>query len=201
LVCYGECDSIVVLDGSSLEVVAIFDIGNWILALSLYRAEKKDVDTLIFVDAEGIIHKRKLDMQLLECKNENLVYQLDNHSFSKFTDLQFNPFDPKLFFVLERDFCEIIHEEFYLVTRILKESPSDPNYQGAKFLSARTILIWNESGMSSFYYLGLSSDIKRTKCSQLNPRSIILLSDKSTAMYIDRLDIGPYPHYKYKEHF
>lgn len=138
----------------------------------------------------------KLDMGKLKCVQgaRHKPFVLAAHTMGGAIDLQCNTYDPKIFLVLEKDFCEVLHADFQSLVRITKES-SATSFTGARFLSAKTILIWNERGGSFLYYLGDVNDLKRKACVDLSPRNIVLVSDGSNAIYVDRLDIGPYPLY------
>jgi WD40 repeat protein len=187
----------VILDGATLEILNSFDLfGNWIVAMSLFATESKDCDKMLLMDADGTIYSMRLDMEKQKCLQDTPVpsFVPPAHTMGNAIDLQYNPFDPKIFLVLERDFCEILHAEFSSLARITKEL-NQPSFQGAKFLSAKTLLIWNERGGSSIYYLGATSDLKRTPVNDLAPRNIVLVSDGREAIFVDRLDIGPYPLY------
>jgi hypothetical protein len=197
LICYGECNNIVVLDGATLEIITLFDLfGNWIVAMSLFATDSKDVDTMLLMDADGLMYSMRLDMAQQKCIQETPVpsFVLPAHKMGNTVTIQYNPFDPKLFMVVERDFCEILHVEFSSLAQIHNERQR-PAFQGGRFLSAKTVLVWNERGGSDIYYLGATSDIQCNDVRNLSPRDIVLVSDGKNAIYVDRLDIGPYALY------
>ncbi len=162
--------------------------------MSVYPTDQKDIDTIVLLAADGAIHKFLLDMNLLECKAASKTnYSLSAHDLPCL-DIAVNLFDPKIFFVLERDFCEVIHADFKLLVR-LNRNEGESEFRGAKFLSGRTLLIWDSWGCSSIHYIGSSTDLKFSKVVDINPQSIVLVSDGISAIYVDCLDIGSYQTY------
>ena len=93
--------------------------------MSLFTTDSKDCDKLLLMDADGQIHSMKLDMANLKCIPDGLKpFELAAHTMGNTIDLQYNPFDPKILLVLEKNFCEIMHSEFQSLTRISKEEYS-----------------------------------------------------------------------------
>lgn len=119
--------------------------------------------------------------------------------------IQTNPFDPHIYLILESTFCEVI----YFTYRELVHSNKGPlvrlvndresHYQGAKFLSARTLLTWTVTGESDLIFLGDQNELKRCACSELSPQSIVLISNGVDAIYVDHLSLGSYGTYQYSE--
>ncbi|KAJ3322647.1 hypothetical protein HDV06_002861 [Boothiomyces sp. JEL0866] len=195
LVCYGECNNLVILDGATLEVINSFDLfGTWIVAASIRTTEKKDSDSMLLLDADGTIHSMTLDTTAMQCvKNAKIPsFQLPSHIMGNTIDLQINKYDNNIYFVLEKDYCQIFHCELQSLSRI----KVDYDLQGAKFLSARTLLIWTARGPSFIYYLGSALDLKHYSSANIPPRCVILASNGSGAVVVDRLDIGKYDTYK-----
>ena len=182
------------LDGTSLEVLATFDlIGNWILSISLYRSDQKDVDHIVLVDADGIVHKMKIDMNTVSHSKERRPFALETSFTEKTIDICVNPFDQKIFFILDSACCTILTDEFEILLKIPKQNS---DFQSAKFLSGRTLLLSDCLGKAYFYYLGPHSDVKFQPCVNLNPRNIVLLSDRKYAIYVEQMSIGPYSLYR-----
>ena len=152
-------------------------------------------DRMILVDADGIIHSMILDLEQMTCiTEEKKSFNLPAHTMGNTIDIGFNPFDNKIFFVLEKDFCEVLYIGFHSLCRIPQESGA-PFFKGAQFLSARTILLWDENGTSMCYYMGPSSNLLHGPCGSLNNSDIILMSDGNNAVYVESLIFGPYPLY------
>ena len=150
---------------------------------------------MILVDADGVIHCMILDLEAMTCVTEcKKAICLPAHTMGNTIDIRFNHFDPKIFFVLEKDFCEVLYQGFHSLCRIPQE-PGQPSYKGAQFLSARTILLWDENGSSSCFYMGPSSNLLYGPCETLNDSDIILISDGTNAVYVESLQLGPYPLY------
>ena len=194
LVCFGQCNSLVILDATTLEILQSFDLfRSWVVAITLSNLESGK-DRLMLVDADGILHSMILDLDAMTCVTESKKSgQLPAHTMGNSIDVGFNPFDPKLFFVLEKDFCEILLVGFHSICRIPKDG--DAFYKGAQFLSARTVLLWDENGGLFLYYLGSSSNLLFGNCQDLNPSDVVLISDGSNAVYVENLTLGPYPLY------
>lgn len=151
------------------------------------------------MDADGAIYSIELDLQKMTCEKTSQPYVLPAHLIGNAISIAYNPFDSLLFMAVERDFCEILSNDFKSLARILKESEN--SFQGAKFLSAKTIVIWDVSGECNFYYLGPRSDLKEKNCVDLNDRDIVLISDGLIAIYVDKLSIGPYSEYHHAYNF
>ncbi|KAJ2998744.1 hypothetical protein HDV02_004091 [Globomyces sp. JEL0801] len=197
LVCYGECNNLVILDGATLELHLIWlELGLFPSAYSPQVCEK-DVDRMLLLDADGNIHSMLLDLRKFTCIKDPLVQSCHviSQSIGNAIDISVNPHDKHIFFVLEKTFCEVLHAEFKSLIKIASET-SDTFFKGAKFLSARTLLIWNDHGASFLYYLGDSTDLQQGTCGNLEPRSIVLISDGQNAIYVKNLDVGYYSSYK-----
>jgi hypothetical protein len=83
---------------------------------------------------------------------------------------------------------------FQSLCRITKDE-GGASFQGAKFLSARTVLIWDENGGAGVYYFGSNNDLKNNSLDQLQGAAVVLLSDGDNAIFVDSLQIGPYTQY------
>jgi hypothetical protein len=99
----------VILDGNSLEILATFDlVGNWILSLSMHTTDRKEVDDLIILDCDGFVQKFSLDLASPQCQSYSSRVAVKAHTNGEAIDLQFNSFDPKISYLLEKRFCQVI---------------------------------------------------------------------------------------------
>ncbi len=83
--------------------------GNWIGALSLYPTDEKNVDIMYSIDGDGFIRKNKLNVDTMESSLISTIDQpmVPDHIPGNIIDLQINPYDPRIFLVLEKHFCEV----------------------------------------------------------------------------------------------
>jgi hypothetical protein len=88
-----------------------------------------------------------------------------------------------------------LHVDFHSLSRIVKDAAA-PFFQGARFLSARTFIIWDISGDCRFYYLGPQTDLKQCSTLDLKDSDVVLISDGEAAIYVPCIVVGPYSNYR-----
>ncbi|KAJ3276102.1 hypothetical protein HDV01_006272 [Terramyces sp. JEL0728] len=110
----GMSDGSIIIHKWNDEVVNSFDLfGTWIVAASIRTTEKKDADSMLLLDADGMIHSMILDTTTMKCVGNAKIasFQLPNHIMGNTVDLQINKYDTNIYFVLELDHCQVIAAE------------------------------------------------------------------------------------------
>lgn len=122
-----------------------------------------------------------------------------------------NSFDRRIMLLLQKEaalvrFTRLLkytHEQVYFTdgptTRLVVkiESPQNTFWQGAKFLSLRTILLWTGNGQSNLYYLGPESDVCLGMKTSASDDVIILASNGEDVAFVKDFKMGNLQSYRY----
>ncbi|KAL2911240.1 hypothetical protein HK105_209296 [Polyrhizophydium stewartii] len=202
LICYGLHEFISVMDASTLEVVRMLAVvpDQWIASLSLFPTENKSVDHILAVTFDGWVHQLMFDQDTLQLSQDAHPQHLIVGASLPALDIEHNRFDKCMFFVLQHQFCSIYRLEGPTAEFLARfQCPdADRSWAGARFLSARSVMLWTVRGAAFVYYLGPEADLRTTECAKISRNAIVLLSDGVTAVYVDRLDIGASNYQAYK---
>jgi hypothetical protein len=114
---------------------------------------------------------------------------ISNEKFLTHIAITSNPFDTSIYGITYPHKIEIFHSKKARIEYVLNiDSSMFPNstWKNVIFISARTVLVITHAAEFALYYLGLKSDVTICNVSELPPESIVLASNGSTAVYVNK---------------
>ncbi|KAH6566901.1 hypothetical protein BASA50_002582 [Batrachochytrium salamandrivorans] len=194
LFCQGIGSVITILDASTLEVVKKFTIypEQWVSAMSVYPTESKGIEQVLVVTFDGWLHQLMFNQDTMKITTDSNPQQLHTNTKNAAFDLQHNRFDKNVLGILHPKSCTVFRlNKSASKTLVQIQCPETRrSFSGFKFLSARSLAIWTTGGTAYLYYLGPSSDVSISPCSDVTSDAIVLASDGFFAIHVKQMEIG-----------
>ncbi|RKO93465.1 hypothetical protein BDK51DRAFT_29812, partial [Blyttiomyces helicus] len=170
VVCSGYSNRISILDASTLDTVkTLTPYDNWISSMSLYPTAR------------------------VEFVPENIP-PLAIHSDGGTPPflVQVNHYDKNLILVLQKRSCSIfaIGKKSASLLSVIAPVPVSAPWSGARFLSARTLMLWTSAATLRIFYLGPESDLTRGAAAAIPPTAVVLFSDETSAIWVQDMAVG-----------
>uniref|UniRef100_A0A8C5AER3 WD repeat domain 7 n=1 Tax=Gadus morhua TaxID=8049 RepID=A0A8C5AER3_GADMO len=182
LLCHGHYPEILVVDGTSLEVLysLVSKISpDWISSMSIIRSHRTQEDTVVAVSVTGILKvwiitaevSRMQDLDPVFEEESKPIYCQGCHSISFCSFTQ-----SSLLLVCSKYWRVFDAGDYSLLCSVPSEA--DQAWTGGEFIAADKVIIWTEDGCSCIYTLPASclpasehfrSDVGKTKEASIPP--------------------------------
>ncbi|KAI9204248.1 uncharacterized protein BJ171DRAFT_506741 [Polychytrium aggregatum] len=189
--CGGCSNDITVLGTDTLEIIKTSNLyDNWTSSICSCYTETKGVERVFSITFDGwlctiLFDENKGEFQTDSINKVKIEYA---SAVAPAFSIEINPFDRNILFCLQRKSCCVYGIKQNALSFIDNFECPQPGqfWMGARFLSARTILLWTKNSKAFVYYLGNEKDIHRTTSNLIPPNAIVLVSDGSTTIYVNR---------------
>ncbi|KAI8801576.1 hypothetical protein BJ742DRAFT_684998 [Cladochytrium replicatum] len=183
----GHSNKICALDVGTLETAYETTVYDWISSLSLHPSESKGMDRILALTLDG-----KLWITYFDEENFMLPMVESYHLRSSKTPgflVEINRFDRRMAMAVYRLGCTVNLADPNVTVLGTIPSPATQSWSGAQFLSARTILLWTQTGSSYIYFLGRPKDILLSNVLDVPAGHVVLFSDGVRAYHVERMHL------------